>query len=206
MDLEELTDDFSYACPRYETNRIKAIQLKISENTQLPYHLITIIECKIASEKNQFNVFPSLPHMAKQRKNNIHGIMKGLISMDNTLKYQLRNGNEDVVLVYKFQERGDYKRYKAVPLEFIDPEGKIPELETTIKDTANVLKIVERIERGESSTNTTDKDGFETPKRKNSSPSHGRKKKASIPKILEFLRAHFRGEEEVPQNDLFNEE
>ena len=80
-------------------------------------------------KKKDFSIFPSIPQGAKLRKKEVEKLIKTFREHDPSLKYQVRNGEDDIKLMLKFQEQNDFQYWTEVDIEEIDAFGVVPELE-----------------------------------------------------------------------------
>ena len=74
-----------------------------------------------------FNAFPHVPAKALERKTKIEEIMKRLQGIDKILRYQVRIGKNDLVIMVKHHVPYDYRQYVPISLEMIDPNCEVPE-------------------------------------------------------------------------------
>ena len=71
--------------------------------------------------------------MALKRKKLFEAILTNLKKMNTKLRYQIRNGQDDIKIMIKFHNPDEYSAYKEVPLNFLDPNNECHKLETVSK-------------------------------------------------------------------------
>merc|ERR1711954_495540 len=125
------------------SNRVTAVKFKTYNNTGIPPNQLDIIRisistkrvklCWISFEKErtvnkifhlamingnarEFNAFPHILAKAMAHKEGIEKILKIIQSIDKQLRYQVRMGNDDLVVKIKYQFKDDYRPYVSVNL------------------------------------------------------------------------------------------
>merc|ERR1711954_268956 len=71
----------------------------------------------------KFNAFPHIPGKAMVRKEGLEKILKNLQSANKQLRYQIRLGSKDLEVMLKIHQDYDYKPYREIDIESIDPNG-----------------------------------------------------------------------------------
>merc|ERR1712081_86743 len=136
------------------------------------------------------NAFPHIPAKALERKNKIEEILKRVQEIDRKLRYQVRLGKSDVLIMVKHHVDHDYRQYRPVSLDVLDPNCEVPEWDLNTKPD------------DKDETN----DNFKGPKRAaESSPegSNARKRKSNnyidVWQVAEFLEAFLNGTATEPK-------
>merc|ERR1712081_119824 len=88
---------------------------------------------QINNNMKAFNAFPHVPAKALERKNMIEEILKRLQKIDTILRYQVRIGKNDLVIMVKHHVPYDYRQYVPISLEMIDPNCEVPEWDLNTK-------------------------------------------------------------------------
>merc|ERR1711954_393321 len=158
---EEMTDDFLIKNPANYGKRLVAMKNKIYNATGIPPHRLDIVKMSFsitkkaklcwltfAKEKTvtdifrltqinnnmkQFNAFPHIPAKALDRKNQIEAILKRLQELDRPLRYQVRLGKSNLVIMVKHHIQYDYRKYVPVSLAVIDPNNDVPDCDLNTK-------------------------------------------------------------------------
>merc|ERR1711954_382798 len=151
---ESMSEDYILKTPVTYSNRVTAIKHKIYNATGIPPHQLDIMRISIstkqvklcwvsfASERTvneivrlsminrnarEFNAFPHIPAKAMCRKEEIEKILKRIQAINTQLRYQVRMGDNNVVVKIKYQYKDDYRPYVSVSLKDIDPNDSVPD-------------------------------------------------------------------------------
>merc|ERR1711954_585099 len=62
---------------------------------------------------------------AMERKEGIERILKRIQAIDRQLRYQVRMGEDDLVVKVKYHFKDDYRPYVSISIEDIDPNGTV---------------------------------------------------------------------------------
>merc|ERR1711954_463083 len=158
---ESMTDKFLIKNPANYGRRLNAMKAKIYNATGIHPHRLDILKMTFsitkkaklcwltfASERTvsdifrltqvnnnmkSFNAFPHIPAKALERKNKVEEILKGVQGIDRKLRYQVRLGKSDVVIMVKHHVEYDYRQYVPVSLDVIDPNCEVPEWDLNTK-------------------------------------------------------------------------
>merc|ERR1711954_222325 len=74
-----------------------------------------------------FHAFPHVPGKAMACKTAIENILKRLQSINKSLRYQIRLGKKDLEILVKEHKDFDWKPYRRIELEHIDPNNEVPD-------------------------------------------------------------------------------
>merc|ERR1712081_126569 len=88
----------------------------------------------INGNSTEFNAFPHVPAKAMARRDGIEYLLKRLQRENNSLRYQICLGKDDLEIMLKNHKDFHYVPYRKVTLEMIDPNNEVPEWDLTIKD------------------------------------------------------------------------
>ena len=79
--------------------------------------------------------------------------------LDGSIRYQIRNGINDIKVMLKYHDPTEYQQYKEISLDVLDPSEEYPKVETTVNEIVfnPDLNVVQ-----------TDAEGFKEVKKKNS--------------------------------------
>merc|ERR1712081_151988 len=165
---ESMSEDYILKNPVTYSNRVTAVKFKIHGNTGIPPNQLDITRisistkrvklCWISFEKERtvneifrlamingnvrnFNAFPHIPAKAMACKEGIEKILKRIQAIDKQLRYQVRMGNDDLVIKIKYQYKDDYRPYISINLNDIDPNDTVPDCDLVMDkrktDTTN---------------------------------------------------------------------
>merc|ERR1711954_253461 len=209
---EKMTDEFLIKNPANYGKRLNTMKTKIYNATGIHPHRLDILKMTFSMTKKaklcwltfssertvsdifrltqvnnnmkSFNAFPHIPAKALERKNKVEEILKRVQEIDRKLRYQVRLGKSDVLIMVKHHVEYDYSQYRPVSLDVIDPNCEVPEWDLNTKP--------------EDKDDVDDK--FKGTKRAaESSPegSNARKKKSNhyidVWQVAEFLEAFING-------------
>ena len=215
---EEMTDEFLLKNPANYGRRLTSIKTKIYNATGIHPHKLDITKitfsitkkaklCWLSFQKEKtvsdifrlaqmnnnmksFNAFPHIPAKALDRKTKIESLLKRLQELDRPLRYQVRVGKSDLIVMVKHHYQYDYRQYVPVSLDIIDPNNEVPEWDLNTKPD----------------TNANPEDNFKGQKRvAEGSPdgSLARKKKHDTYinewQVAEFLEAYINGTATTPK-------
>merc|ERR1711954_509839 len=124
----------------------------------------------INGNTSSFNAFPHIPAKAMSRKESIELILKRVQAINKQLRYQVRMGDDDLIVKVKNHRKDDYSPYVSVPIKDIDPNE-------TVEDWELVTLRKESVKPGEGAKNPFD---WQTKKGKrgaSQSPEDSRKPK-----------------------------
>merc|ERR1711954_159188 len=79
------------------------------------------------------NAFPHIPAKALERKTKVEEILKKVQEVDRKLRYQVRLGKDDILIMVKHHVDFDYRQYRPVSLDLIDPNCEVPEWDLNTK-------------------------------------------------------------------------
>ena len=68
------------------------------------------------------------PELGLDRKKDIESRMKKLQNIDEKIRYQIRLAEDDFKVFLKFYTKGEYKVYREMPLEYLDPNDEVRSL------------------------------------------------------------------------------
>merc|ERR1712112_407835 len=88
---------------------------------------------QINNNMKQFNAFPHIPAKALERKTEIVAILKRLQRIDTNLRYQVRLGKSDLIVMVKHHLQHDYQAYVPVSLDIVDPNNVVPNWDLNTK-------------------------------------------------------------------------
>merc|ERR1711954_196924 len=215
---ERMTDEFLIKNPANYGKRLNAMKSKMYNATGIHPHRLDILKMTFSMTKKaklcwltfssertvsdifrltqvnnnmkSFNAFPHIPAKALERKNKIEEILKRVQEIDRKLRYQVRLGKNDVLIMVKHHVDYDYRQYRPVSLDVLDPNCEVPEWDLNTKPD------------DKDETN----DNFKGPKRAaESSPegSNARKRKSNtyidVWQVAEFLEAFLNGTATEPK-------
>merc|ERR1712081_121298 len=79
----------------------------------------------INGNAREFNAFPHIPAKAMERKEGIERILKRIQAINRQLRYQVRMGEDDLVVKVKYHFKDDYRPYVSINIDDIDPNGTV---------------------------------------------------------------------------------
>merc|ERR1712081_66769 len=88
----------------------------------------------INGNSTEFNAFPHVPAKAMARRDSIEYLLKRLQRENQSLRYQIRLGSDNLEIMLKNHKDFHYVPYRKVTLEMIDPNNEVPEWDLTCKD------------------------------------------------------------------------
>merc|ERR1711954_596759 len=209
---EKMTDEFLIKNPANYGKRLNAMKTKIYNATGIHPHRLDILKMTFSMTKKanlcwltfatertvsdifrlvqvnnnmkSFNCFPHIPAKALERKSKIEEILKRVQDIDRKLRYQVRLGKSDLLIMVKHQVDYDYRQYRPVSLDVIDPNCEVPDWDLNTKPADKESPDV----------------NFKGPKRTAESSPEGsiaRKKKSNnfidVWQVAEFLEAFLNG-------------
>merc|ERR1711954_202258 len=151
---ESMSDDYVLKNPVTYSNRVTAVKYKIYNAKGIPPNQLDITRISISTKRvklcwinfekertvneifclamingnaREFNAFPHIPAKAMARKEGIEKILKRIQGIDKQLRYQVRMGNDDLIVKIKYQFKDDYRPYVSVNLSDIDPNDTVPD-------------------------------------------------------------------------------
>merc|ERR1711954_243381 len=92
---------------------------------------------QINNNMKSFNAFPHILAKALERKNRIEEIVKRLQGIDKKLRYQVRLGKNDLVIMVKHHVQFDYRQYVPITLDIINPNNDVLEWDLNTKPEEN---------------------------------------------------------------------
>merc|ERR1711954_279567 len=158
----QVSDDFVFKNPVTYGARVSGIKQKIFNATGLMPHKIDILRVSISTVKaklawvtfassrtvndifrlsvqngNQtsFDAFPHIPGKAMARKTGVEEILKRLQSINKQICYQIRLGKDDIELYMKNHVEFQWKPYRKIEINVIDPNGMVPKWDLTSNDS-----------------------------------------------------------------------
>ena len=172
-----------YKAPFLLGSRIKAIKHKIAMASSIKEEDLEVVDLFITNKSydiawitmdneesvqeifrktahlrfEEFNAFPKIPLKALKRKKSIEAILINQKKLNSKLRYQIRNGINDLRIMIKFHEPNEYSSYKEVPICFIDPSNECHCLELTTKPSNSLINLTQKLDQ-----NTTDSEGYKT--------------------------------------------
>lgn len=209
-----MSDDFIFKNPVNYGARDTGIKIKIYHATGIPPHKLDVLRISISTVKaklawvtfskaktvsdifrlaviyrntSNFNAFPHVPSKAMKQRDSIESILKRLQKENQSLRYQIRLGEEDLSVVLKNHKEHDYVPYRKVELTMIDPNAEIKDWDLTSKIPGKELNEVNangKIMAPESPEGRT-----------------APKKQISDWQLSEFLWAYLEGTETTPKYD-----
>merc|ERR1712081_72535 len=165
----QVSDNYVFKNPVTYGARVSGIKQKIFNATGLLPHKIDILRVSISTVKaklawvtfassrtvndifrlpvqngNQtsFNAFPHIPGKAMSRKTAIEEILKRLQGINKQIRYQIRLGKDDIKVFMKNHVEYQYKPYRKVEIEVIDPNGHVPSWDLTKNGSKNTSNLV----------------------------------------------------------------
>ena len=125
--------------------------------------------------------------------------MKALQALDSKFRYQIRLGEADFCVFIKIYHKGEYEKFREIPLEYINPNNELEKIRTF---TTTVLP--KEISSDEESINENEHDltklTSKQTRRKFKNLRAKSKKKVSDTQIIEFIYAYLRGTKISPWN------
>merc|ERR1712081_139769 len=162
---ENMTDEFIIKNPANYGKRLNAMKMKIYNATGIPPHRLDILRMtfsitkkaklcwitfqnektvadifrltQINNNMKTFNGFPHIPAKVLERKNKIEAILKRLQGIDKLLRYQVRLGKNDLIIMVKHHMQYDYRQYVPISLDIIDLNNEVPEWDFNAKADDN---------------------------------------------------------------------
>merc|ERR1711954_167759 len=117
------------------TKRVKLCWISFgSERTVAEIFRLSMIN----GSSKEFNVFPHIPGKAMSKKEGIERIMKRIQAINQQLRYQVRMGENDLILKIKYQYKDDYRPYVSVDIKDIDPNDPIPDWELVMSSRKTI--------------------------------------------------------------------
>merc|ERR1711954_373154 len=157
----EMSEDYVLKNPVNYGARVSGIKMKIYNATGIPPHKLDILRVSISTKRaklawvtfaqaktvndisrlavingnsTEFNAFPHVPAKAMARRDGIEYLLKRLQRENNSLRYQIRLGKDDLEIMLKNHKDFHYVPYRKVTLEMIDPNNEVPEWDLISKD------------------------------------------------------------------------
>merc|ERR1711954_102117 len=155
-----MSEDYLFKNPVTYEARVTGIKIKIYNATGIPPQKLDIIRITISTKRaklawvtfsssktvndifrlsvingdsSQFNAFPHVPAKAMARYDKIEEILKNLQAQNKALRYQIRLGEDDLIIMVKNHRDFDYVPYRRVTLQMIDPNDEVPEWDLVSK-------------------------------------------------------------------------
>merc|ERR1711954_475278 len=157
----EMSEDYVLKNPVNYGARVSGIKMKIFNATGIPPHKLDILRVSISTKRaklawvtfaqartvndifrlvvingntTDFNAFPHVPAKAMARRDGFENILKRLQKENNSLRYQIRLGVDDLEIMLKNHKDFHYVPYRKVALPMIDPNNEVPEWDLISKD------------------------------------------------------------------------
>merc|ERR1711954_283890 len=157
----EMSEDYVLKNPVNYGARVSGIKMKIFNATGIPPHKQDIIRVSISTKRaklawvtfaqaktvndifrlavinsnsTEFNAFPHVPAKAMAQRDGIENLLKRLQRENNSLRYQIRLGVDDLEIMLKNHKDFHYVPYRKVTLEMIDPNNEVPQWDLISKD------------------------------------------------------------------------
>merc|ERR1711954_567578 len=139
----------------------------------------------------RFNAFPHIPGKAMARKEGLEKILKILQSANKQIRYQIQLGSKDLEVMIKIHQDFDYKPYRKIDIESLDPNGDVPNWDLVTADEKKDYK--------HSNPPVAGKDAGK--REASSSPEGHRSKRSHIDKwqVQEFVWAFLEGTATTPK-------
>merc|ERR1711954_280913 len=134
------------------SNRVTAIKFKIYNATGIPPHQLDILNLSVSTKRvklcwltfssertvseifrlsmingnaREFNAFPHIPAKAMCRKEDLEKILKRILGINTQLRYQVRMGEDDLLVKVKYSYKDDYQPHCMVRICDIDPNDTV---------------------------------------------------------------------------------
>ena len=181
VDTTKMHTSHIFKWPAYKPDRIQGCLHKLSTHTGIPEHEMGLVDMFVSTKNpdspvaimtfdneeiveyifkraneqmsDNLNIFPILPIEVTERKKDIQTIIDSMRSHDSSIRYQLRNGIDDIRIFMKHYHEREYEQYQETPLELLDPNDDVrpfkPELSYPSKPKENnELQTIEEDEEG----------------------------------------------------------
>ena len=153
VDTSRMHTSHIFKWPAYKPERIQGCLHKLSTNTGIPEHEMGLVDMFVSTKNpespvaimtfdneeivkyifkraneqmsDQLNIFPILPIEVSERKKDIQTIIDSMRSHDQSIRYQLRNGMDDIRIFMKHYHEREYEQYRETPLDLLDPNGDV---------------------------------------------------------------------------------
>merc|ERR1712081_128833 len=138
-----------------------------------------------------FHAFPHVPGKAMARKTAIENILKRLQSINKSLRYQIRLGKKDLEILVKEHKEFDWKPYRRIELDHIDPNSEVPDWDLVSRSCSQPINAV----------NPFDAEKQAGKRGPIESPEGRRAKRSNIDdfQVLEFVWAYLEGTATQPR-------
>merc|ERR1711954_565601 len=139
----------------------------------------------------KFNAFPHIPGKAMARKEGLKKILKNLQIANKQIRYQIRLGSKDLEVMIKIHQDFDYKPYRKIDIESLDPNGDVPNWDLVTADE----------KKNEKHSNPSAAGKNAGKKEASSSPEGHRSKRVHIDEwqVQEFVWAFLEGTATTPK-------
>merc|ERR1711954_191199 len=165
----DYSDNFIFKNPVNYGARVSAVKIKIYNATGIMPHKLDILRVSVSTVKaklawitftnkktvnnifhlavqnrntTSLHVFPHIPGKAMARKNALEEIMKRLQAINKQFCYQIRLGNQDIELWMKNYQEYNWKPYRKIDINTVDPNEEIPKWDLTFKgEKANKVDV-----------------------------------------------------------------
>merc|ERR1711954_593937 len=155
---EAMSDEYVLKNPVTYSKRVTAIKYKIYNATGIPPHQLDILNISISTKRvklcwvsfasertvseifrlsmingnaQEFNPFAHIPAKAMCRKEDIEKILKRIQAINTQLRYQVRMGEDNLVVKVKYSYKDDYQPYCTVRICDIDPNDTVRDWDLT---------------------------------------------------------------------------
>merc|ERR1711954_194442 len=92
--------------------------------------------------QTSFNAFPHIPGKAMARKMGMEEILKRLQNINKQFRYQIRIGKDDIELFMKNHVEFQWKPYRKIEINVIDPNGHVLGWDLTKKNSNTMNNLV----------------------------------------------------------------
>ena len=157
----EMSEDYVLKNPVNYGASVSGVKMKIYNATGIPPHKLDILRVLISTKRaklawvtfsqaktvndifrlavingnsTEFNAFPHVHAKAMAHRDGIEYLLKRLQRENNSLRYQIRLGKDDLEIMLKNHKDFHYVPYRKVTLEMIDPNNEVPEWDLISKD------------------------------------------------------------------------
>merc|ERR1711954_403063 len=98
----------------------------------------------IVGNARSFNAFPHIPAKAMDRKDMLEAILKRMQAIHTQLCYQVRMGDNDLIVKAKLNKRDDYRPYVTISIVDLGPNNTVPDWDimTKMKRTLINKKVI----------------------------------------------------------------
>ena len=98
-------------------------------------------------------MFSVIPEMGLNRKKGIEAKLEELQRIDDKLRYQIRLGNTDSKVFVKIYHKGEYNKFRELPLVYLDPNNKLDNIKTFTSDNLSKEESEEESESNSKENN-----------------------------------------------------